>query len=243
MPSETLVLSCEHASKRVPRAYSRVFQAPEARRALAAHWGWDIGAAKLARRFQHEFQCPVFFGKVTRLLVDLNRSPHHPGVHSVYCQALDSSAKQRLFECYYYPYRAEVCGAVQARLEAKARVVHVSVHTFTPRLGIHVRRADVGLLYDPGRSAEALLAARWKHQLEKLMPGLSVRRNYPYRGSNDGLTRALRGSFAANRYLGLELEVNQRFFEGKAVTLAPALTRALITSLAATLTQKAGYVR
>jgi hypothetical protein len=38
-----------------------------------------------------------------------------------------------------------------------------------------------------------------------------VRRNYPYRGWSDGLTTALRRRFAERAYVGIELEVNQRF--------------------------------
>ena len=30
------------------------------------------------------------------------------------------------------------------------RVIHISSHSFTPELNGKVRRADVGLLYDPG---------------------------------------------------------------------------------------------
>jgi hypothetical protein len=37
-----------------------------------------------------------------------------------------------------------------------------------------------------------------------------LRRNYPYRGQSDGLTTALRRQFGA-RYLGIELEINQRW--------------------------------
>ena len=36
-----------------------------------------------------------------------------------------------------------------------------------------------------------------------------MRRNYPYRGSSDGLTTTLRGLFADPDYLGIEIEVNQ----------------------------------
>jgi hypothetical protein len=37
-----------------------------------------------------------------------------------------------------------------------------------------------------------------------------VRRNAPYRGDSDGLTSALRRERSAERYLGIELELNQR---------------------------------
>ena len=44
-------------------------------------------------------------------------------------------------------------------------------------------------------------------------PDLRLRRNYPYRGRSDGLTAALRRRHPDAAYVGIELEVNQRFVE------------------------------
>jgi len=71
------------------------------------------------------------------------------------------------------------------------------------------RRADVGLLYHPGRLGEAELCAHWKAALAAFAPGLRVRRNYPYAGKGDGLTSHLRLRFPSNAYVGIELEINQ----------------------------------
>lgn len=70
---------------------------------------------------------------------------------------------------------------------------------------------DVGLLYDPGRTGERDLCLAWKREIEAARPDLRVRRNAPYRGVSDGHVTALRKRFPQG-YLGLELEVNQRFF-------------------------------
>jgi hypothetical protein len=59
------------------------------------------------------------------------------------------------------------------------------------------------------RHGETELCSRWKASLAMLAPNLRVRRNYPYAGKNDGLTAYLRGRFAADEYIGVELEVNQ----------------------------------
>ena len=47
--------------------------------------------------------------------------------------------------------------------------------------------------------------------LARSLPGLRVRKNQPYRGVSDGLTKVLRGRFPDPGYAGLELEVSQRF--------------------------------
>jgi hypothetical protein len=43
-----------------------------------------------------------------------------------------------------------------------------------------------------------------------------VRRNYPYRGVSDCLVTTLRRHFRDERYLGVEIEVNQKLPQGEA---------------------------
>jgi predicted N-formylglutamate amidohydrolase len=90
-------------------------------------------------------------------------------------------------------------------------VVHVAAHSFTPVLEGVNRTADVGFLYDPARPGEVAFATRWRDALARRRPDLNLRRNYPYLGYGDGLTRRLRREHPADCYVGLELEVNQRF--------------------------------
>ena len=40
---------------------------------------------------------------------------------------------------------------------------------------------------------------------------LVVRFNYPYKGISDGFTKYLRTRFTGKQYIGIELEVNQKF--------------------------------
>ena len=87
--------------------------------------------------------------------------------------------------------------------------MHVAVHSFTPELDGHVRNADIGLLYDSRRPREAALCRRWRAILARMAPDLRVRYNYPYRGNTDGLGTWLRKRHPAERYLGIEIEINQ----------------------------------
>jgi predicted N-formylglutamate amidohydrolase len=109
-------------------------------------------------------------------------------------------------------------------------VVHVSSHSFTPELHGKMRNADVGLLYDPARSGEVEFCELWKKSLAVCAPELKVRRNYPYAGKGDGLTRYFRTQFSRAEYIGIELEINQRFVL-EAGTSWAALRRAVIESL------------
>ena len=57
------------------------------------------------------------------------------------------------------------------------------------------------------------MARYWKAAFAGRNPDLRVRRNYPYAGRGDGLTRSLRRLYPAHCYVGIELEVNQAFVE------------------------------
>jgi hypothetical protein len=71
---------------------------------------------------------------------------------------------------------------------------------------------DIGLLYDPARAWEKSIAIAWQAALSAHdQPALVVRRNAPYRGVDDGMTRALRLHYPDAEYAGIELELNQRW--------------------------------
>ena len=90
-------------------------------------------------------------------------------------------------------------------------MIHLSCHSFTPRLAGEWRLTDIGLLFDPARAHEALLCSAWRKALARTR--LRVRRNHPYKGTDDGLTTDLRARFGP-RYIGIEVEVNQKFPKG-----------------------------
>lgn len=163
-------------------------------------------ARTLARRLGADLE----FSTVSRLLVELNRSPHHRDLFSPYIRCAPASVRRRIFDRNYVPYREAVETALARAFERGRQLVHISSHSFTPMLDGVTRRADVGLLYDPRRENEAEFCRRWQRALRARAPGWVVRRNYPYRGDSDGLTAHLRERFPASRYTGIELEINQR---------------------------------
>lgn len=204
-----VLITCEHGGCRLPRGYQRLFSAH--RKLLATHRGYDIGALPLAQRLARRLKAPLIYSQVTRLLVDLNRSIGHRALFSNITRNLPGRDRSAILARYYEPYRVRVEEAIRAATGRHQTVFHLSVHTFTPMLEGMVRRADVGLLYDPGRSGEVALCRRWRKGLQQADGELRIRANYPYRGTADGLTTYLRTRFSAARYLGIELEVNQRF--------------------------------
>lgn len=204
-----LLLSCEHGGNRVPARYAALFR--DAQGVLASHRGWDPGALDLARRLEKSLQAPLVFATVTRLLVELNRSPKHEALFSEFTRELPARERERLLARHYRPYRERLSSFIAGTIQRAGRAVHVSLHTFTPVLNGVERRADVGLLYDPQRPAEVAFCTAWLAVLRARRPDLRLRRNYPYLGRSDGLTTHLRRRWPDEQYSGIELEVNQRW--------------------------------
>ncbi len=204
-----LLLTCEHAGHEVPATYQELFQSHAA--LLRTHRGYDIGVLDFGRKLSAELGVPLLAASMSRLLVDLNRSTHHPNIFSFVTKGLPVAEKERILAEYYHPYRQQVLSAIDSHLQQDARVLHLALHSFTPMFKGVVRRGDLGLLYDPKRSDEARLCLEWQRLLTARLPGLRVRRNYPYRGNADALVTWLRRRYSASSYLGIELEINQRF--------------------------------
>jgi len=225
---ESFVVTCEHGGNRIPEPCRRLFR--DQRALLDSHRGYDAGALVMANALAGAFAAPLITSTISRLVIDLNRSIGHPQLFSAAARAAPSQLRTKIVAQYYRPYRMEVERLVTQSVARGRRIIHISSHSFTPELNGKVRRADVGLLYDPARQREVDLCARWKASLAVIAPQIRVRRNYPYAGKGDGLTSALRVSFPGRAYIGIELEVNQKIVlaAGRRWTL---LRRALIDSL------------
>lgn len=210
-PETGLVLTSEHGTAAVPARYVQLFRGAE--ELLASHRAVDLGTAELTGYLARRTGVRPHRTRVTRLLVDCNRSPGHPGLYSEFSRDLPAAERERLLERYYRPYRDAVEADVARGIDAGRTVLHVSVHSFARVLDGRERNADVGLLYDPGRAQESALCRQWQSLLQA-EPGLRVRRNYPYRGVADGLATWLRRRFPPGRYVGIELEVCQDIAAG-----------------------------
>jgi predicted N-formylglutamate amidohydrolase len=207
-----LVLSCEHGGARVPARWRAALRG--ASRALASHRGWDEGALPLARRFSRALGVPLVANTWTRLLVDVNRSASNPACFSEWTRSLPAAERERILDLCWRPHRDAVQRALLDAFAGAERVLHISVHSFTPRLAGRTRDVDVGWLYDPARIHERELVERWRRALGERRPDLRLRLNRPYLGTSDGFTQTLRGVHDDGRYLGIELEVNQRLVRG-----------------------------
>ncbi len=204
-----VLLSCEHASAAVPREFSAA-RIPDKIR--TSHRGWDRSAMDVAQVLSNRHGWPILAGTFTRLLIDLNRSPHHPGVLSEFSRQLPLE-QQLALRKHHAQFREEMHRRITSALASAKSVLHFSVHSFTPELDPPNRQFDLGLLYDPARKREQELCCHLQARLQAR--GWSVRRNAPYRGNADGHTTSLRKRFSQHRYLGIEIECNQLLVPGK----------------------------
>lgn len=216
-----LVLTCEHAANEIPGDFKDLFQ--NARGVLETHRGYDPGALHLFEQL-----VPLaFFSfayRESRLLIEPNRSLHHPNLFSEYTVGLPKEQKNVLINNYYLPYRNNVESAISNIIDQGEKVLHFSVHSFTPVFNNHERITDIGLLYDPSKKAEKEFCTLFGSKLKSSFPEYRLRYNYPYLGKADGFTTYLRKIFPS-QYLGIELEINQEFTIHNKVT--PALRNAV----------------
>ena len=199
---EILILTCEHASNKLPAAFKSAVPAE----VLKTHRAYDIGALavfrKLVKFAKPEFDCE---GKFSRLFVDLNRTITNKSAFSDYLRSNENAKAQAT--AYWSEYRAAIEKFVKAN--AKKEIIHLGIHSFTPELNGKVRNTDIGILYDPSRPKECELAQVIKAEIKRLYPAMKVRFNYPYKGTSDGLTTTLRKKFGP-QYVGIEIEINQK---------------------------------
>ncbi len=206
-----LVLTAEHASAAVPPGVWLGLPAA----ALSGHRAWDPGPAALARQLAAATGAPLFLGRLSRLVVDLNRRATDPaavprvsfGLPVPGNQALGAADRAARLARWHRPWRQAVAQAVADRAAPGAPCLHLAVHSFSPALDPVGRDFDLGLLFDPDRPLEGA----WVDQLGAALAaaGLRVRHNAPYLGTDEGLPTWLRARHPDPTYAGIELEVSQ----------------------------------
>ncbi|WP_138434797.1 N-formylglutamate amidohydrolase [Winogradskyella algicola] len=201
-----LVLTCEHGGNVIPKAYAKQFTDREI---LKTHRGFDLGALDLFEYLEPLAEAS-FYNINSRLLIELNRSLIHKQLFSEFTTPLSRAEKNNIIKTYYLPYRTAVEHKIANLIASNNKVVHLSIHSFTPKLNGDIRNCDVGLLYDSRKKEEQEFCSHFKTEILNYNSDLNVRFNYPYLGKADGFTTFLRKQFPKN-YLGIEIEVNQKF--------------------------------
>ncbi|MCG6895897.1 MAG: N-formylglutamate amidohydrolase [Thiocapsa sp.] len=158
--SARILLACDHASNRIPRALGGLGLDAEQR---GRHIAWDPGAAEVARGLAARLDAPLILGSYSRLVIDLNRPLTSPesipersdGLPIPGNLGLTQPDRARRIGELFRPYHEEIARLLDARAERSPRLL--SIHSFTPMLDGKHRPWHVGVAYRRDRRLAALL--------------------------------------------------------------------------------------
>jgi len=204
--SYSVIFTCEHAGNEVPAKYQSLFTGQS--EILQSHRGWDPGAWPLAHFLSHQMEAPLFGCMTTRLLIETNRSLDNPQLFSEFSSPLTQQTKDQLIRDIYKPFQWQVEMSVE---KATKPVFHLSIHSFTPIWFGQERMVDIGILFDPLRNSEVSFSYQLTENLNNIFPKLKIQTNQPYQGTDDSFTSFLRRQYSDNEYIGIIIEVNQKF--------------------------------
>lgn len=225
-----IVLTCEHGGNKIPAAYRSLFSGADD--VLKSHRGWDPGALAVAEAMAARLGADLFSSTTSRLLVEINRSLGHNSLFSNFTESLPAETRQKIVDLFWRPYRDEVTAHLGRLINAGHRVIHLSIHSFTPIWEGKPRRTRIGLLYDPRRPDERSYCNGWKSALRQQCPEYSVHSNQPYKGIADGFTTWLRRCLASiesceGTYAGIEVEINQSLIHPSTASRIDAMAKLL----------------
>jgi predicted N-formylglutamate amidohydrolase len=173
-----LVLTCEHASNRLPAPW----RWPEAdHRLVGDHWAYDPGASELTSELAMRLDAPAVLANFTRLLVDPNRATDDQDLFRTVADgkpvrlndAISAIERDARIQGYWQPYH----DAVDALVRAVRPRLLVSIHSYTTNYEGQPRAVEIGVLH---RGQLPLATAFRDHLAEST--GRDVRINEPWSG-------------------------------------------------------------
>lgn len=197
-----IVLTCEHASNRLPDGWGwgeDAWLAP-------THWAWDPGAAAFTAALARRFQARAALASFSRLVIDPNRPLDSETLIRVEAEGrrvglnhgLGPTDRHERVERCWTPFHA----AADRVVASSPASLLVSIHSFTPVYEGQVREVELGVLFDEDEALAHRLIA-------ELSPsGFAVRANEPYSGRG-GLMYSASKHARAHGKAALELELRQ----------------------------------
>ena len=176
-----LILTCEHATAKIPENYHNLGLADEL---LDTHIARDKGCGDLTVALAAKLNCTAFIAGYSRLFIDYNRRENEDSLILAESDKIaipgnvNLSPEERRYriENYHRPYYRAIFEKIQQLKDAGATPVIFSVHGFTPQLkGGSFRPWNAGILY----VKENPFALKILAELQKV-PGLKVDANVPY---------------------------------------------------------------
>lgn len=148
-----ILLVCDHASCRFPKALNNLGLDPFARR---CHLAIDIGAGSLTEKLARHLGVTAVIAQYSRLVVDCNRELMDPGAFLEYGDGilvsgnrnLTQAEKDRRADAIYWPYHHAIDEQVKRLRAIGPPPAFISIHSFTPVLNGVARDVEMGVLWD-----------------------------------------------------------------------------------------------
>jgi predicted N-formylglutamate amidohydrolase len=195
-----LVVS-DHASNRVPNDIDLGIDPA----LLNQHIALDIGVREVGEIMARQPGIAAFQCEVSRLVCDVNREEHAPGVvpiasdgHAIPGNALDHAGHQARLDRFFHPYHR----ALADLLEDCPQALILSLHSFTPSLASHPeeqRPWQVGVLYNEDDRAARMAIPMLEAEC------LIVGDQQPYSGKLLNHTMNRHAEAEERPYLGIEI--------------------------------------
>lgn len=202
-PDAAVLLTCEHASERLPEGYA---WPPGDTRLVGTHWAFDLGARELVYELAEAMQAPAVLSRFSRLLIDPNRPETSETLFRLDAEGelvelnrdLTEAERARRIERFYRPYH----DAIDRHLGRYRAPILFSIHSFTPVYEGEIRPMDVGVLFDTQEELAERAAAAIREA------GFVTALNEPYSG-RAGLIYTAEHHAGTHGRKALELEVRQ----------------------------------
>jgi len=186
-----LVLTCDHASNRVPAELGDLGLGQEAFR---RHIAYDIGMRGVTLKLAEALGAHAVLSTTSRLVIDPNRGEDDPTLLMRLSDGdlipgnarVGEEERERRLARYHRPYHDVITKVLDRVVAAGETPLLIAMHSFTPAWKSVPRPWHVGLLWDlDDRVATPLLAALSAEE------GLVVGDNEPYDGAliGDGMNR------------------------------------------------------
>lgn len=204
--SSNAVLTCDHASHRVPSQLGTLGLAPDK---LREHIGWDPGAAEVALQLSSMLDAPLLMSSYSRLVIDCNRplqsaesiAHESAGISVPRNIELNDEDRAQRIESLFQPYHRAIDALLDARTDRPTVVL--SIHSFSPSLNGQPRPWNIGI------------SARYKTRLAQLMiaelsrnTAIKVGDNLPY-AIEDEFDYTLPAHAEARGLPGVMIEIRQ----------------------------------
>lgn len=228
--NKKLVVLCEHASHNIPTEFDNLGLPSDI---VASEVGYDVGAVETAEYIAQHFNCELFSGETSRLLIDLNRCPDDASMipksrHGINIPAnadISDEEKNKRRE-FYDVYHNKVTTYINELVAQGKEPVVVSIHSFSQEYMSSVLKEDVktecGLLFDEDERLADVVYSSVKQT------DINLENNYPYslkEYKSGGVI--LHGERNGYPYLGVEFPNTMLVQKPQREKLADALIKGL----------------